>query len=365
MRTTKDSRQALWTPDPGRPGGTGGTGRADGELVALSRAREELGLEGGEFELAVQVGEVPTVACGSGLWKVRARDLARLGPAGGGPQALLARIQLVTSGEGAETMGVGRDRFTKLARTGFVRPVRWYVNRYQALVWMYLARELREFAEANPALLTGPLPGALREAVRGGEDQRARGWRERRVAQLVRDAYDAWDEAAVWAALLGPEITDEAVPDPHERARLRRLRGALPPGRTGFAAPELVRRLTTADHPEEIATAVAALADALGRARECRPAPHPAPPDDTLQLRPPPTRAAGPVRQAPPARPPRTAHPPQTATGGRRGLRRLLRGGRSAADPAEEPLLHHGHQEVAMAVEDLAARQTAGAGRDG
>ncbi|WP_225846677.1 DUF6397 family protein [Streptomyces sp. HPF1205] len=376
MKTTKESRQALWTPGAGQ---ALDHGSADGELVTLGRARDELGLDEEDFHLAVQVGEVPTVACGSGLWKVRARELERLRAADGGRQALLARIQLVSSGEGAKAMGVGRDRFTKLARTGFVRPVRWYVNRYRALVWMYPARELREFAEANPALMTGPLPGALREAVEGGEDLRGRGWRDRRVAQLVRDAYDAWDEAAVWAALLGPERVHEAVPDPYERGRLRRLREALPPGRVGFAAPELVRRLTTADHPEEIATALAALADALGRARESRPVLHLVAPE-TVQPSPPVpvplpvpvpgprVGAAGLSGQAPPAcaaRPAPVACPPRAAAGGRRGLLGLLRGRRSAADPAEQPLLHHGHQKTPAAVEDLAARQPSGAGRDG
>lgn len=360
MKTTKENQQVLWTPGAGRPGGASAM---PGELVTLGRARDELDLAYDEFDVAVQVGEVQTVVCGSGLWKVRAGDVARLRKAGGHPQPLLARIRLVSSGEGAKAMGIGRDRFTKLARTGFVRPVRWYVNRYRALVWMYLAREVREFAEVNPALLTGPLPGELREAVENGEDLRGRGWRDRRVAQLIRDSYDAWDEAAVWAALLGPELVGEAVPDPCERAHLRRLRETLPPGRVGFAAPEVVRRLTTADHPEEIATALAALADALARARDGQPAPHPAPPDTVSPSLPVPRRTVGLL--APPPRPAPAAHTTHTAAGGRRGLRRLLRGRRSATDHAEEPFLHHGHQKASVAVEDLAARQTAGAGRDG
>lgn len=377
-RKPKDLER-VWTPGSGA---AGPAGPPDGELVPLNRARDELGLDYDEFDVAVQIGEVPTVVCGPGQWKVPARELARLRGADGHPQILLDRLRLVTSTDAAELIGIGRDRFVRLARAGYVRPVRWYVNRYRALVWMYLARELPEFAEEHPALLHGRLPAGLREALEDGEDLRARGWRERRVAQLTRDAPDAWEEAAVWAALLGPEVADQAVPDPYERAHLRRLRAALPPGRPGPASPELIRRLTTADHPDEIALALVALADALGRARVRQRAPHPPPP---LPLQPTPQpvtvfavpqSAAGqlPAHQSahfsarPPARPP-AAHSPHgpgvAAPVARRGLRRLLRGRRSAADPAEQPFLHDGDEKPPLPVEDLAAGQTAGAGRDG
>ncbi|MBM9507533.1 DUF6397 family protein [Actinacidiphila acididurans] len=394
--------------------------RVDGELLTLSRARDELGLDYDEFDVAVQLGEVPTVVCGPGLWKVAAADVARLRDAEGPPKDLLDRIHLVSGGEAARMIGIGRERFVKLARTGHVRPVRWYVNRYRALVWMYPAREVVEFAEGHRTLLAGRLPQALRDAVEAGEDQRPRGWRERRVGQLVRDAWDAWDEAAVWAALLHPELVNEAVPDAGERAHLRRLRGALPPGRTGPAEPELVRRLTTADHPDEIATALRALTESLTRARALPPdsdqaavppdraaepaatdgvTPHPAPrpspaafpalgvPPAPGALSLPPVRSVPPVPPVPPppGRPSGEAGPAATGpqgpgpgrsgtvgsgpgrpeTGRRRGLRQLLRGRRSAADLAEEPLLHHGHQKPPLTVEDLAAGQPAGAGRDG
>lgn len=343
MRTTKETQQWTWTP---------GSTAADAapvvrELVTLNRARDELGLGHDAFDVAVQLGEVPTVTCGPGLWKVPARELDKLRAADDHPRALLARVRLVSSAEGAGLIGIGRDRFVRLARAGFVRPVRWYVNGYRAVVWMYLAQELPKFAEQSPALLRGRLPAGLREALDAGEDQRARGWRARRVAQLVRDSYDPWEEAAVWAALLGPEIVDDAVPDPYERAHLRRLRAALPAGRPGPASPEQIRRLTTADHPDEIAMALVALADALGRARARGPAPYPAPY---------------------PARPVTGAHPPAAPSAGppaRRGLRGLLRGRRSAADLAKQPLLHHGHDKASPTVEDLAPRQPAGAGRDG
>ena len=295
------------------------------ELLSLNRARDELGLEYDEFDVAVQVGEVPTVVCGPGQWKVPAETVARMRTEAGHPQPLLDRLRLVSSDEGARLLGTTRDRFVRLAKAGYVRPVRWYVNQYRAVVWMYLARELPEFAEQSPALLRGRLPAGLRDALAEGEDQRARGWRSRRTAQLVRDACEAWEEAAVWAALLGPEIVGGAVPDVYERAHLRRLREALPPGRPGRATPEQIRELTTADHPDEIALALVALADALGRARSQRPAPRPSLPPPLVPPSVPPSVPASslsasppPVQQpVPPVQQP--VQPPVASRGGLRG----------------------------------------------
>src|SRR5882757_5871194 len=284
------------------------------ELLSLNRARDELGLEYDEFDVAVQVGEVPTVVCGPGQWKVPAETVARMRTEAGHPQPLLDRLRLVSSDEGARLLGTTRDRFVRLAKAGYVRPVRWYVNQYRAVVWMYLARELPEFAERSPALLRGRLPAGLRDAVAEGEDQRARSWRLRRTAQLVRDACEAWEEAAVWAALLGPEIVGEAVPDVYERAYLRRLREALPPGRPGRATPEQIRELTTADHPDEIALALVALADALGRARSQRPAPRPSLPPPLVPPSVPPSVPASSLSASPPP-----VQPPVASRGGLRG----------------------------------------------
>jgi hypothetical protein len=252
------------------------------------------------------------------VWKVPRSELTRLRGLQGSPDALPARLRLVSSEGAAEAMGIGRDRFVRLARAGCVRPVRWYVNQYRAVVWLYLAREAAEFAAANRGVLAGRLPGPLREAADRGADQRPRGWRARRAQQLVRDAADPWEEAAVWAALLGPEIAAGAVPDPYERAHLQRLRSALPPGRPGRATPQQIRSITTADAPDEIAAGLVALAEALGRARAGQPAPRPSP--QPLPAPPPdPAAAPVPVTGAPPAR---------------RGLRRLLPALRSPGGPA-------------------------------
>jgi hypothetical protein len=347
------------------------------ELLTLARARDQLGLDYDEFEVALQLGEVPSVVCGPGRRRVPAEVVARLCAAEGHPEPLLARLRMVSSEEAARLLGVGRERFVRLARAGYLRPIRWYVNQYRAVVWMYLARELPEFADRSPALLHGPLPAGLREAVAAGEDQRPLGWRSRRTAQLVRDACDAWEEAAVWAALLGPEIVAGAMPDAYERAYVRRLRGELPPGRVGRASVERVRELTTADQPDEIARGLLALADALGRARALRPAPRPPlqpeqepplPPSVALPPLPPPQPSGPPGPSAPlaPSAPSGLSWPSApTRSGPARGLRRLLLGRRSAPDPAKQPFLHDGDQQPPLPVEDLTARQAAAAGRDG
>ncbi|CAG6392466.1 conserved hypothetical protein [Actinacidiphila cocklensis] len=316
-----------------RAAGLRGAAPGGPRTLTLNRAREELGLEFPDFELAVQLGEIVTVGGGTDRPRVTEEEIARLRDTGGGTQALLARIRLVNTTEGAEFLGISRDRLLRLTRAGCVRPVRWYVNRYRALVWLYLACELRDFAADSPALLAGRLPAAVRESA-DGEDCRPRGWRSRRVAQLARDAWDPWEEAAVWAALLGPEMTESAVPDPYERSRLRGIHQVLPPGRPGpLADAALIGRLATADHPDEIALGLVALADALGRARDRDPVPRPA----SAAPAAPPVRAAqsGPV--------PAPVDPPaHVSTSGpalwlaedrpRRSLRRLLRGRRQVTD---------------------------------
>ncbi|MFD3453087.1 DUF6397 family protein [Streptomyces sp. NPDC058691] len=283
------------------------------EALGVRRAREELGLEAAEFEVALQVGEIRTTPAAGGRRRVVRSDVERLRAEEGFPEALRERLRLVGSVEGGELIGITRDRFTRLAKGGLIRPVRWYVNRYRAVVWLYLAEEVRQLAVAQPALLAGRLPAALRDALDEGEDHRPRAWRARRVEEMVRDAADAWGEAAAWAALLGPEAAAEAVPEPNERAYLRRLRPALPSGHTGsYAVREMIDAHIVADHPDEVAFAQVSLADALLRARALRPAPWPG-------SEPPPGLA---VPAAAPSLPPQSPQPPLRAP--RSGWRRLL-----------------------------------------
>ncbi|MFD8074885.1 DUF6397 family protein [Streptomyces sp. NPDC059718] len=282
------------------------------EALGMQRAREELCLEAEEFAVALQTGEVRTTPAVGGRRRVVRADVDRLRAEEGFPDRLRARLELVGSIEGAALIGISRERFTRLAKGGFLRPVRWYVNRYRAVVWLYLAEDVRRFARAHPALLEGRLPAELRDALDEGEDHRARGWRARRVEELVRDAEGAWGEAAAWSALLGPELAADAVPDTRERAYLRRLCPALPPGSTGsYATRELIEAQTVACHPDEITFAQVSLADALLRARASRPAPRP-------------ERATPAATPGPPIATPPPAPPPPPPAAPRSRWRRLL-----------------------------------------
>ncbi|MEU1626549.1 DUF6397 family protein [Streptomyces sp. NPDC020096] len=247
--------------------------------LGLAAARAELGLNQRDFELAVQLGEVRTVPgerreSVSEHRMVARAELERLRAEEGFPDALRDRLRLVGTVAGAELLGTSRDRFGKLARAGCFRPARWYVNRYQAMVWLYLAREVRDFAAAHGGLLAGRLPGELRARVEADGDLRARGWRARHVERLVADAEDAWQEAAVWAALLGPAEVARVVRDRRERDHLRELLPALPHGRPGmYAARPVIEAQLVADDPEEIVFGRLCLGHALERARAAHPAP--------------------------------------------------------------------------------------------
>jgi hypothetical protein len=292
--------------------------------LTLNRAREELGLDFGAFEVAVETGEIATVRDGTGRQRVPAAEVARIRRAVGGPEALAERIELVNTTAGAELLGISRDRLLRLTRAGRVWPARWYVNRYRAVVWLYLAGELRDFATGNPALLAGRLPEALRAEAAEGPDLRPRCWRIRQVAHLVREAQGAWEEAAIWAAVLGPEVVADAVPDPYERSRLRTLHPELPHGRPGVLADAaLVRRMTTADAPDEVATALLALSDALARARLAAPV-----------LLPPPLPPSVPVPAAVDA----SAPVPKASDARRGGAAAAVPEGTSEGDPPSGPL---------------------------
>ncbi|WP_405736536.1 DUF6397 family protein [Streptomyces sp. NBC_01537] len=307
----------------------------------MERAREELELDLGEFEVALQLAELRTVPTGAGRRKVPYAEVERLRAEEAFPQALRRRVAVVGSVDGSELIGISRDRFAKLAKGGLISPVRWYANRYRAVVWLYLADDVRRFARDHPGLLTGRLPADLREALAEGEDHRARSWRARRAAGFLRQAADGWSEAAVWAELLGPEATAQTVPDLYERTYLRRLRPGFPPGGTGSHAPrEVVEATVVADHPDEIAAARARLTEALDRARAERAAPHPEPPPEpppelSPGRRPEPPPGPQPEAQALPfaQEPPGRSAPPVGPASAqvpdpdpeRRGWRRLLR----------------------------------------
>ncbi|MFB7512518.1 DUF6397 family protein [Streptomyces sp. NPDC056144] len=255
--------------------------------VTVTRAAEELRLARGEFRLAVRLGFVRTVPAGSGAGggggpgerrRVEWTEIDRLTSAPDFPAGLRERVREVGTREAAALLGVAPDRFTRLARTGHLAPVRFYLNRYRAVVWRYLASEVGEFALARPALLAGHLPLDLRERLAAQEDTRARNWRMRRLGLLLRAAEDdPWSRAAALASMLDPAHLAEVVPDPYERARLDRLRPPPEPGLPlSGAAREAVDRLARAEEPDEVAWYRSTLAQALGKARTTRQAPRPA-----------------------------------------------------------------------------------------
>ncbi|WP_405607365.1 DUF6397 family protein [Streptomyces sp. NBC_01511] len=279
--------------------------------LAAGRAAQELRLKRGEFELATQMGHVRTVGGSvSGRRRVARGEVERLRGAAGFPDALRERVRTVGTAEGAELMDISPGRFTRLARAGYLVPVRFYLNRYRAVVWLYLAEELRAFASGEPGLLAGRLPrprgrseprtptgradsgsgsgpdmgvatgaeavGAAESKVGAGEDCRPRNWRGRRIGLLLHESDDRWERAAIVGSVLDPVQLAELVPDPYERACLNRLRPDLAPGSPGSeAGREAVRRLLTADHPDEINWHRSSLAALLADARRDRQAPRP------------------------------------------------------------------------------------------
>lgn len=273
-----------------------------GHSCTPSRAARELGLKRSEFDLAVHLGQIRTVPDeGGGGRRVTGSEIDRLRATDGFPDSLRRRVRLVGTTEGAEVMDVPVGRFTRLARLGVYSPVRFYLNRYRAVVWLYLAEELEEFTtvEENTPLLTARcMPEELRDLLDTGVDLRARNWRHRHRGFLLRLAEDPWESAGALAAFLDPAQISELVPDPYERSHLLRFRPGPPThGTQGTPAAHLVDKIMTADHPDEIDWLRAELIRVLEDARTLRPAPRPtarrtptAQPQDT------------PVPQAEPAR---------------------------------------------------------------
>ncbi|WP_155060385.1 DUF6397 family protein [Streptomyces blattellae] len=246
---------------------------------APSRAARELGLKRREFDLAVHLGRIRTVPDeGGGGRRVAQEEIERLRAEEGFPEGLSSAVKAVGATEGARIMEVTAGRFTRLARLGLMAPVSFYINRYRAIVWLYLAEELRQFAtdEKNTRLLNGRTPEGLRDQLDAGLDLRPRNWRGRHLGFLLRQADDPWQHAGAVAALLDPVQIAEIVTDPYERAHLNRFRPAPPAhGAPGSPAAHLAERIMTADDADEISWLRADLTQALDEARRHRPAPRP------------------------------------------------------------------------------------------
>jgi len=251
------------------------------QTLAQSRAARELGLKRGEFDLAVRLGRIRTVPDeGGGGRRVARAEIDRVMSEDGFPDGLKKRVEAVGTSEGAALMDVTAARFTRFARLGFVVPVKFYLNRYRAVVWLYLAEELRQFAAAaeNAPLLNGRTPEGLRDQLDAGLDLRARNWRGRHVGFLLRQTEDPWARAAAVASLLDPAQVAEIVADPYERAYMNRF----DPERTTHGAPDspaahVAARIMTAEDPDEISWLRSDLANTLQEARAHRRAPRPTP----------------------------------------------------------------------------------------
>ncbi|MGV9457344.1 DUF6397 family protein [Streptomyces sp. NPDC003635] len=256
------------------------TGR-QGSSCTPGHAARELGLKRREFDLAVHLGHIRTVpdeGGGGGARRVSRSEIERLRAGEGFPEALLERVKAVGTTEGAALMRVPAGRFTRLARLGLVVPVSFYLNRYRAVVWMYLAEELRQFAadEENVPLLKARTPEGLRDQLEAGLDLRPRNWRGRHLGFLLRQAEEPWQQAGAVAAFLDQVRIAEIVPDPYERSYLNRLRPGPPAhGAPGSPAAHRCEQIMTADDADEIGWLRADLTRAMQEARDHRPAPRP------------------------------------------------------------------------------------------
>ncbi|MFE5393605.1 DUF6397 family protein [Streptomyces sp. NPDC056568] len=284
-------------------------GTTRGTSLAPGRAARELGLKRSEFALAVHLGRIRTLPDegGRGGGRVARDEIERIRAQQGFPEGLRESVRCVGTAEGAAVLEVTRARFTRLARLGLLVPVSFYVNRYRAVVWLYLVDDLRHFAsdEGNAALLKGRTPEGLRDQLTEGLDLRPRNWRGRHLGFLLRRADDPWARAAAVASLLDPVEVSEVVRDPYERSHLLRFRPAQPfHGTPGSPAAQLAEEIMTAADPDEIDWLRADLTGAVDVARRQRPAPRP--------LRPVPTGAEhGPAPKDPYPRPPSAAPHPE------------------------------------------------------
>ncbi|MFF8973484.1 DUF6397 family protein [Streptomyces sp. NPDC014995] len=245
----------------------------------FSRAARELGLKRSEFDLAVNLGRIRTVLDEGGGGRLVARaELDRLRSAPGFPEELCKSVETAGTSAGAAVMEVPTTRFTRLARLGLVVPVTFYLNRYRAVVWLYLADELRQFAAAkdNAPLLTGRTPEGMRKLLAAGLDLRPRNWRGRHLGFLLRQADGPWQRAGALAGFLEPVQVAEIVKDPYERSYLNRFRPGPPAhGVPGSPAARLAEKIMTADDSDEVDWLRSDLAQAVDEARAHQPAPRP------------------------------------------------------------------------------------------
>ncbi|MEU2782793.1 DUF6397 family protein [Streptomyces sp. NPDC007110] len=251
--------------------------------VTPSRAARDLGLRRSDLDLAVHLGLIRTVPDegGGGGRRVTRSELDRVRSAEGFPDSLLARVEVVGTAEAARLLDVPAGRFTRLARLGLVVPTKWYLNRYRAVVWLYLAEELSRFAadEESVSLLNARrMPEGPRALLDAGVDLRPRNWRGRHRGFLLRQADGPWEKAGAFAAFLDPAEIGEAVPDPYERSHLNRFRPGPPvTSAPGSPAAHIAEQLMTADDADEVALLRTELTALVREAREERPAPRPTP----------------------------------------------------------------------------------------
>ncbi|WP_406740594.1 DUF6397 family protein [Streptomyces atratus] len=257
--------------------GANAAGMAVAGTMAAGTAAQELQLKRGEFAIAVHLGLIRlTVRRGGGRPRVGCEEVDRLRSQDGFPKALRDRVRTVGTAQGAQQLGISPDRFTKLARAGCLVPITFYLNRYRAIVWLYLADELAGFAARESRLLAGRSPAWLRGRLEGGADCRARNWRSRRVERLLSLTEDPWARVAVLADTLDPVQLAEVVDDPYERAYLARIRPEPAFGPTGPPlARETMAHLMRADEPDEMLWRRVSLITELDNAREVRSAPRP------------------------------------------------------------------------------------------